>query len=319
MNQESPWRSGLKTLVGPLLVIALAVLCGVYIRRHFDEFTFVRSLSGPDALLGAGFLLAAYLVSVWQFGLFLNHFRVYPGILEVIALTMGMCLGNLVTPMRGGTGAAALYLRKVHNLDYASFAVIYAGAGLLTVLINSGLALLGTFFLYVSTGFFHPPLTALIALLFLGCLALCVFPPTMMNPKSRLSKKIAEAVNSWRALTREVSLLLKISGAFVLISMCLAASFYFIYEALDAKVSLFGALIISSLGNIANLAALTPGALGIFDATVIQLPRELGLDAPRAVTAALMFRAFSFLWPALLGLPGIAYTVARGGKNVGLE
>jgi uncharacterized membrane protein YbhN (UPF0104 family) len=303
--------SSLSGYAGPLVVLTLAALCGLYIRQNLAEFAFVWSLSGPPLIMGGGLLLAAYLVSAWQLGLFLAHFGVRPGRLELTVLTMGIALGNLVTPMRGGTGAAALYLRRVHGLDYASFAVIYAGTGLLTALINSGFALLGTVFLAASTGVFLPALTTLSALLFLGCLALCVFPPSFMNSKGQWVKKIAEAAASWRALTRELPLLLKISLTFVLVSVCLAGTFYFIYEALDAKVTPFGALIISSLGNIANLAAITPGALGIFDATVIQAPRELGLDTPKAVTAALIFRAFSFLWPALLGLPGIIYFGGR--------
>jgi uncharacterized membrane protein YbhN (UPF0104 family) len=256
-------------------------------------------------------LLAAYLVSVWQFGLFLAHFSVRPGPVRLTALTMAMCLGNLVTPMRGGTAAAAVYLRRAHGLDYPSFAAIYGGTGLLTALINSGLALLATLLPPLSCGSFHPVPAALSASLFIGCLGLCVWPPRFMNAKGRWTRKAADAAHAWRELTRRRSLLLKISLTFALVSILLACSFYCIYEALDARVSLFGALMISSLGNIANLAAITPGALGIYDAAVIQLPRELGLDAPRAVTAALIFRAFSFVWPALIGLPGVIYIARR--------
>jgi uncharacterized membrane protein YbhN (UPF0104 family) len=58
---------------------------------------------------------------------------------------------------------------------------------------------------------------------------------------------------------------------------------------------------------VVNLAALTPGSLGIFDAAVIGVPQLFGMSPARSITAALVFRALSFGFAALLGIPGLMY------------
>jgi uncharacterized protein (TIRG00374 family) len=76
------------------------------------------------------------------------------------------------------------------------------------------------------------------------------------------------------------------------------------------SLSPLATLTVSSLGSVANLVPLTPGALGIVDAVVIQIPQVFGLEPSRAVGAAIVFRALSFAWTFVLGLPGLLYLLA---------
>jgi len=48
---------------------------------------------------------------------------------------------------------------------------------------------------------------------------------------------------------------------------------------------------------------------------VIELPQLFGLDPARSIAATLVFRALSFLWAFVLGIPGLVYLVKRNGKN----
>jgi hypothetical protein len=86
-------------------------------------FCFVAAVSFP-AIAAAGLLvLVSYILNAYQLSLFLNNFKVSLGVVELMALTTGMLLGNLLIPMRGGTGGLALYLKRVH-LDFKSFAAL---------------------------------------------------------------------------------------------------------------------------------------------------------------------------------------------------
>ncbi len=310
---DQPPRSGETSLAWSAASYAFVgvffVLCASYVYANRGDFAFVATASLPELAIGSVLILAAFLMSAYQFALFLEGFGLRLGWVQLVALTMGMCLGNLVTPMRGGTGLLAAYMKTVHRLDFPSFAVIYGGTGLLIALINSGLALAALVLMWGLYGFFHPALAVATVGLFLVCLYLSVFPPPSRAARGGVMGMIGRAVNSWHVLTRDRGLLMRLALSFLAVAMLVAAAFFFTYRAIGANVSPLGALTVSSMGNIANLAALTPGSLGIFDAVVIQIPQYFGLDPDRSIAAALIFRGLSFFWALLLGIPGLVYTV----------
>ncbi|MDQ1239342.1 MAG: hypothetical protein QG577_1528, partial [Thermodesulfobacteriota bacterium] len=127
----------LKAALSTLFVLVFIALCAYYIVSHRDEFSFLRTVSIPYLMVAAGFVLVSYFLTGYQLGLFFAKFGLHIGLLERLTLTMGMLLGNLVFPLRGGTAGLAVYLKTVHRLEFESFALIYGGTALLVGLINS--------------------------------------------------------------------------------------------------------------------------------------------------------------------------------------
>lgn len=303
-----------RSIAGYVVVGLFLGLCGYYIHTHRGDFLFVAGASYAELFLAGLCVVLAFGVSAHQLGLFLKNFGILlkPG--ELLALTMAMCLGNMVTPMRGGTGGLAVYLKRCHSLDFHAFAIIYGGTGLLIALINSGLAAAGLAVLWAYYGFVHLPLSVAVGGLFGLCLYLSVFPPPIRWEGSGFLGVVFRTAHSWHVLTRDRRLLMTLTVSFLVVSFLLAASFYLIYASLGIEVSVSAIIITSSLGNIGNLVSLTPGSLGIFDAIVIEVPRVLGMDTPRAVAAALVFRVLSFGCAFVLGLPGLFYLFRLGRK-----
>jgi uncharacterized membrane protein YbhN (UPF0104 family) len=305
------------SLIGYSIVGIFLLLCAYYVYAHQDDFAFAASISLSQLAVAGFFVLFAFLVSAYQFGLFLREFDIALGKVELLALTMAMCLGNLLIPMRGGTGVSALYLKKAHHLDFRSFAVIYGGTGVLIAMINTAVALASLLILWFFHGLFFRWLVLFTAVMFLLCLYLSFFPPPARWKGGRVLGAIFDAVHCWHLLTRDRVLLAKLSVSFLVVALALAASFHFIYGALGKPLSVEGSLITSSLGNIANLAAITPGSLGIFDTVVIEIPQTFGLDPARSLAGALLFRVVSFFWAFVLGIPGILYVTRLTGRRDG--
>ncbi len=290
------------------------LLCGYYVWSHRTEFAFLRAVSLPDIVAAGLLTLLSFVVNAYQFSLFLGKFHVAAARIELMALTMAMILGNLVLPLRGGTGAMAVYLKRVHHLDFHLFATIYAGTAILVALINCGLALVGLAALRVWYGFSHPALSVLVSGMFLCCLGLCLYAPSVRGKGSGIAGFVFGAVRSWHALTRDRRLLGYLAASHLGLAFLLAGSFFLIYRALGHPLSWGAVLVTSSLGSIAALVPVTPGSLGVFDAVVIQIPQLFGLDPPRSLTAALVFRAICMVWATALGLPGLWWLVRRGGR-----
>lgn len=293
-------------------VIAFIGLCAFYIYHNRHDFAFVFSISYRGLFLAGLFILACYFATVYQLNLFLKSFGLKLGAGEVTAITMGMQLGNLVLPMRGGSGALAVYLKKVRSLNYQSFATIYAGTALLIALINTGLAVIALIFLKLYFNFQHMPLWLLTSALFGGCIYLSVFPPPVKFRRPGILGKVFVAADSWHNLTRDRLLLFKLAASMLVLALCSMAAFYLIYDAVGCRLSFSAVMISSSLGNIANLFPFTPGSLGIFDAVIIEVPQLFGLDPARALGANIVFRILIFFWAVLIGLPGLIYLLVRG-------
>ncbi len=305
--------------VGYSIVALFAVICAYYVYNHRHEFSFLNTVSYSRLGLAGLMILFTLLLAPYQLGLFLKHFGLPLRHLELASLATGMMLGNLVLPMRGGTGGLVVYLKRVHDLDLSALGAIYAGTGLLFALINAALGLGALAWLFAFHGYFNLGLTVVVLGLFTGCAYLSIFPPPVRWKSRGILGFFFDTANSWRSFVHDRSLFYRLTGYFLLSALALTGAFYFIYEALAAPLSLSAVLITSSLGNIANLAPITPGSLGIFDAVTIQLPLLFGLDPARAIAATLAFRAVYFLCALPLGVPSIIYLVglAHGGTRAG--
>jgi len=296
------------------IVVVFLGLSAYYVYANRQDFAFVASISVPEAVAAGLLILACYLINAYQMNAFLKHFGLSLHSLELIALTAVMLLGNLVMPMRGGSGALAVYLKKIHGLDFQAFAAIYGGTAVLVALINTALAIVALVILGWVHGFVHIGLTVTVIALFAFCLYLSLFPPPMRRETSGLLGLLFQAAHSWHLLTRDRRLVFSLSCSLLVIAFALTGAFYLIYMALGDPLSLSAVLITSSLGNVANLIPITPGSLGIFDAVIIQVPQMFGLDPARSLAATLVFRVLSFFWAFALGIPGLMYVLRLSRK-----
>lgn len=149
------------SLLAPIIVAVFFAACGYYVVTHWRDFAFVAEISFPETAAAGLLILVSFVINAFQLNLFLRKFGVRLGFLELIALTMSMLLGNLIMPLRGGTGGLALYLKRAHGLDFQAFAAIYGGTALLTGLINAGLAAASLLVLIGFHGFMHTGLSLL--------------------------------------------------------------------------------------------------------------------------------------------------------------
>ncbi|MBI5571683.1 MAG: UPF0104 family protein [Desulfomonile tiedjei] len=307
-------RHRFSSLLGYVIIAAFLILCGHYVVTNRADFAFLATVSLPELAAAGLFILVSYTINACQLSVFLRYFGIRLGFVEIMAVTGGMLLGNMVIPMRGGTGGLAIYLKKVHHLDFSAFATIYGGTALLVALINTGLAGVGLILLGCIHGFVNSSLAFIVGAIFCGLLYLSVFPPPVKWNGTGFVGMILDAINAWHVLVRNRRLLMLQLVTTVGMALATMAAFYMVYLSLGAHFPLSAVLISSSMGIITNIVPLTPGSLGIFDAVVIQIPQVFGLDLARSIAGALVFRVLTFSWALALGMPGVIY-VMRGRRG----
>ncbi len=295
-------------IIGLLVVFIFFILVGYYLISHGNEFRRLWEFSYYQTILAGFCLFLGFLLNCYQMNLFLRKFGVRLSFFELIFVTHGMMLGNLVIPMRGGSAGLAIYLKKKYHLNYHKFGVIFGGTAILVGLVSGVMSLAALFFLKFHLQIFEPWLTAISIAIIVGCVYLTLFPPRLKEVGSSKALIFLKRLNdSWVSLSRDRKLLTKVVMSIILITLLQTLAFYVIYIAIGKPLAFVSTLIISSLGAVANLVPITPGSIGIFDAVTIQAPRLLGLDTSAAIMATILIRILSFLICFIVGIPGLYY------------
>ncbi len=313
------FRQACLRLVFSISALGFLAACVWYVVSHTQDFYFVLTVSRPELMLAALFALAGFSATCYQLDLFLRRFNLKLGKMELVAITHAMMLGNFVIPMRGGSGGLAVYLKKVHKLDYTSFAVIYGGTALLVALINSLLALLALISLWFMTGYFNLVLSTIAISLFTSCLVLTFFPPKAGSGAGWLRVRLVQIVDSWRTISSDRSLLANLTLSLTVLSLTLVLSLFFIYRSLGYPLTLEATIVTSSIGSIVSLVPLTPGSIGVFDIAIIEIQRIFGLTIAQSIAATIIFRTLTFSLTVLIGLPGLIYMYAKTATSCGRE
>ncbi|MHB8202653.1 MAG: lysylphosphatidylglycerol synthase transmembrane domain-containing protein [Desulfomonilaceae bacterium] len=295
-------------LIGLSVVFLFLIFVGYYVSVHWGEFCYLLEFSYRETLTAGILLFLGFLLTCYQMNLFLKKFGVQLGLFELIFVTHGMMLGNLVIPMRGGSGGLAVYLKRTHRLNYHKFGVIFGGTAVLVGLVSATMSLGALFFLAIAHSVFELSLTAISLVLLIGCIYLTLFPPRLKRYGSgRIMALVVRLNESWISLSQDAGLLARVAVSILFINLFQTSALYLLYIALGSPLSFLATLITSSLGAVANLVPITPGSLGIFDAVTIQTPRLLGLDTTAAIMATVLMRILCFAICFVVGMPGLYY------------
>ncbi len=294
-------------LISVLIPALFLLVCALYIHHNVDEFKFVYLLSPQYSIAASITILAIFILNQCQLSLFLKKFDVTVPFCELFAVNMVMMLGNLLIPMRGGSGLLAYYLKKLYNLNYTSFAAIFAGTSVLVALTNLIVSIIALSYMGLVYGTWIVELIAA-AFILLILMSYFVWVASPDSWKTFISVPwLFRISKAWKRLTCDRQLLWRAGLLALLMSMAVAAAFQFIYISLGIRLSFANSLTISSLGSISALIPLTPGSLGIFDAVVVGIPHMFGLSLAQCMSAAIAFRVICFVLSLGLGLPGAFY------------
>ncbi len=307
-------------IVSYSLVVLLIGFAAYTIYTKRADFNFLGSASLLDLSAAALLTSAGILVGIFQLKPFFENYGVTLGIWELGSLTTLSTLGNLLLPMRGGTGALAFYLNKLKGMKFSEFALTYAGTGVLMALVNAGLALLALLILYLEKSFFDPLLSSVITILFVTCLVLSLWPPRIISKQSGILAAIGQTLEAWHSLTCNRGLLLRATIAFTAVPVLLGGAFYFIYRAVGYPLPLSAVMVTYCLANFANFIPITPGSLGFFDFFTIKIPLLFEMDLARSIAATVIFRSLFLSASLVFGIPALVYltriTRKQGEKTV---
>jgi uncharacterized protein (TIRG00374 family) len=281
-----------KQVISVTLGILFVILIGYYITVNIREFSSLRITNFWLVALIFFSVLVRNFSTGLQMDTVLRPLGVRLKIVESFGLANLTRLINQILPGKVGIVMRSMYLKKRHNLPYASFVSSFAASQIVLYLVSSLLGIVGYSILYFSGTKIHVIfLYALIAaVIFLTVLLL--FPKKI---SSRIThNRLSKALTSWqdiRSDTRGFYSLLLWTIVFIASSTVIM---YSSFNSLGADISLWVALFFSSINIVNALIAITPAGFGISEGIVVLLAQTVGIDAPVALAAALLQRVVTF-------------------------
>ena len=290
-----------KRTISKLITVLVLGLFAWYFKNNREEFAalgHIRPIYLLIVLLGVILMIFTNaLIIKW----IMEPFDKYISLSESMYVSVMSSAGNFFLPVGSGTGFRAVYLSKVHKLNYKNFFSTLYGNYVIVFLIGS---LFGVSGLVALKGW-EASSGRLLLIVFSGlasgsAYAALVSPPKVLlnvlrTKLGRLGRIAAEVFDGWAFITSHRMLLAKmIAAVFLNLTAAMMIS-YASLAAVGVHVSFWVIVVHSSLGVLTLLINITPGSIGIKEGMYIFSSSTLRLTTPQILSAVVIDRSTRFI------------------------
>lgn len=237
-------------------------------------------------------VLAALAYAVFQ-GLLLRDILVPDGIAlrypEHFGCSVVTTLWNYIFPF-SGFAFRGIYLRKVHDMDYTRFIGSTSALFIAEILVFSGLGLLciGLIgFSMLETGYVT---LAVLGVAFLASLVVCLFRIRVPGFLGTPGRKVDGVLQGIHGLLAKPAVFLVAAGWTSAIFVSYAAMYFFAARMIGLDLPSLASGVFSAITDLALLFRIAPAAAGTFDASVMYVGTEFGLNLTQGLLLAFMVR-----------------------------
>lgn len=312
--QPPPGRAtSARALLPTLLFLVALALFGLYIHRNADRF-------GPLLQISATSLLTLVtLVLVFLVGNGIINLLFYRGLEVPLSINEGVGLAAVNTlanqlPFAGGLVAKGVYLKQKHRLSYTRYFSATLALYVCFVAANGVVGLLVVAYQAWGVGMVVPALLPLGFAIMSSSLLVIALPLGRLPLPAKWRRRVEQLLHGWLMLRQNPSLLLRLLGVQMSLTMLFAARLWLSFHVMSQPVTLADCLLFSAATILSRLVSIAPGGLGVREGIVAGMAALLGLDAGIAVVAVGIDRLISTIIIMIIGTI-YSYTMSRGLSN----
>lgn len=293
-------------LLKNILGLAIIVFLLWYLSRRWDSIKILVKLDIKELLpiyliCFAGTVNTSCIVKCLLGGL-----KAKAGFMEMFLLQNATMLLNYL-PMKFGTVFRAGYLKRHCGLSYAHFGTFFV---YLTLLMTATASISGLVILIMVYGIsgYESRILAMTFLVLLICSILGAFIPLPSPPgTNKWIVTIRNFLVSRHEIVRNKRVLV-VCTAFLIGNFILGAiRIGIIYNSMGHRIHPAGYVILGSLGYVSMFLSFTPGALGSKELVLSAGAVALGIPFEVAILAAVIDRAITLIWCAVVGSVSTAW------------
>ena len=302
----------------PFVVALLILIIGVtYLSSQKDELKVISTFS-PHTLVPI-FLFSLLIITSrgLQFNFLVESFGVKLVFWELFGLSVVTSMGNYLTPLRGGAGLRAIYLKTQYNLSYSLFISTLGGLYIIVSLLNSIIGISTMGILFLREKIFNWTLFGMFLGVMLIMTIIMLLKPTFRQCRNTILEKINVALGGWYEIRKNRQLIWKI----LLLSLCNSLSWmiimFYAFKAFQINLTLDKALFLAVLNQFSLLLTITPGSFGITEAIIVFSANALGILPAQSLVVALLIRLINLILVFTLG-PIFSFLLTKKNRSQSL-
>ena len=290
-----------KNIISLIVLITLIILAAIFFQKYLPEFKKISEVSVKYVFILAFFTLLTIFLNAIRIKMLAGFYNIQLKKREWFGLSAVTTMANYLVPFKGGTSVKAIYLKKIHNFPYTSFATtigavyivsffVYAVAGIVISLMISA---------YYST--FNMAVFIMLLIVFVSTASVMLFSPKLKERKNKMLNRLVTVANEWRIMRKNRKFISKLVVLETSAWLVMSGRLYYAFQALNYDISFLFCLFIAILSLLSAIVGITPANLGIREAVIAFSSKLLGASLVMGAYAAALDRAIAMIFVFLLG------------------
>ena len=219
---------------------------------------------------------------------------------ETFELVYKNTIGNLLGPLKAGSGYKLHYINKNYNVPASKYISLNTAYSLLSLVLNLFILFISLIvardFNYFNEDYFLFIFIGLLMSLFIFYKILIIVARTTKN---KILKNFSMGFVSMFTYKWNFTFLAFITFLFILLNII---TLFIVFRIFDFNVTLLNSTIYSSVGSFASIAKVTPGNIGLYEFLMISSNTLHGVKVEEILVSSIFLRAISYLLLFLLYL-----------------
>jgi len=297
-------------VISVLLLCVVALVAWFFIRRHWGEFIGLVDLSPGYLVLMSILIILFQTILGVKIRAATRAFDVHLAPHQWFAVAQVNSLLNYL-PIRTGPIVSAAYLKGAFDFSYTRYASVLGAGFVLTIIVFASMGCIGIVGMGVSGGIMLWEVLPIYAVMIV--VPLGVFLRMGKNPSGMRNRLLVKFREGWAIIAGDAVCLGTLIICDCFLVMIDSFRILLSYRAVGVDVPYLAGWAMIPLANLAGVASLVPGGLGVKEGVMGLLSRVAGIGFESGVYATGLDRALLIMWLVILGVASMLVLVFRHG------
>lgn len=304
----------MRRVVTALIAVALVVAMIAYVATQRDLVEALRSIDPVYMLWLITMGVLSLMAQSKQYLAALSAHDVQIPFVESTGLTAVNTMANYYVPARGGAVVRAAYMRTVHDLPLATYAIVTIAIVAMGLLVAVGVGLAASLVLPLTgadmTWRLPAVFTAVVLLMAVGAV-MAILAGRLLARSNRFADVVSHVFEAARVMMRQRGSLVRLAAWSAAVLCLQIGRLWLAFASVGIHPTAPEIALIGSLAGISFVLSITPGNLVLKEGITAAGAALVGIAAETALLAALIDRGAALVVTFGVGLVALPFLMRR--------
>jgi len=281
--------------------LAIIIWAFYYIKDNLHEFEKIFNLNYWQFILLSLLTIITLLIQGLTLKYVLTFYQLDLKFKEWLSFNSINGISNYLF-FRGGLFFKAAYLKKHHQLSLRKYIFIFSCLVFIQIPAISIIALISSLGIWILFKSFNYYLLTFLLIIFLAALTPSFIPNYFLLFFARKFSRLNKLIRTWIEVKKQKKTIFQISGLIIINLLLISLKIHFIFYFLWQPISFLKSLVITSLGTLSTIFALTPDSLGIKEIVMAYTAELLNNNFATTAAVSSLDRVVTMIWVIIFGI-----------------